>query len=61
MAMRDESNPLEAVPCCSRMASTGTGETLRIPVNEAAKIERDQFIGARPYEGTATRRDYAEA
>jgi transposase-like protein len=37
----------------------GAGEALRILVNEAAKIERAEFLGAKPYERTATRRDYA--
>jgi putative transposase len=37
----------------------GAGEALRILVNEAAKIERSAFLGAAPYERTATRRDYA--
>jgi transposase-like protein len=32
---------------------------LRILVNEAAKIERSEFLGAKPYERTASRRDYA--
>jgi hypothetical protein len=37
----------------------GAGEALRILVNEAAKIERSEFLGAAPYERTATRRNYA--
>jgi hypothetical protein len=37
----------------------GAGEALRILVNEAAKIERAEFLGAKPYERTASRRDYA--
>ncbi|GIX29417.1 MAG: hypothetical protein KatS3mg123_3298 [Burkholderiales bacterium] len=31
----------------------------RILVNEAAKIERSEFLGVKPYERTAKRRDYA--
>lgn len=31
----------------------------RIMVNEVAKIVRAEFVGARPYERSATRRDYA--
>ena len=37
----------------------GAGEALRILVNEAAKIERSQFLGAGLYERSANRRDYA--
>jgi len=35
----------------------GAAEALRILVNEAAKIERSQFVGAAPYERSATRRE----
>ncbi|GAB4304675.1 MAG: hypothetical protein Fur0034_21700 [Desulfuromonadia bacterium] len=35
------------------------GEALRILGNEAAKIERSEFLGASPYERTENRRDYA--
>jgi len=34
-------------------------ETFRILVNEAMKIERDQTLGASPYERTDSRRGYA--
>jgi transposase-like protein len=37
----------------------GAGEALCILVNEAAKVERSEFLGAAPYERTVTRRDYA--
>ena len=60
MAMRVENNPLEAAyAVLLENGLDGAGEALRILVNEAAKIERDAFIGARPYERTETRRDYA--
>lgn len=60
MAMRVETNPLEAAyAVLLENGLDGAGEALRILVNEAAKIERDAFIGARPYERTETRRDYA--
>jgi len=37
----------------------GAGKTLRILVDEAAKIERSAFLSAAPYERTATCRDDA--
>ena len=37
----------------------GAYEALRILVSKAAKIERSEFLGARPYERTETRCDYA--
>lgn len=53
MAMRVETNPLEAADAVLlENGLNGVGEALRILVNEAAKIERDAFIGARPYERT---------
>jgi transposase-like protein len=60
MAMRVTTNPLEAAyAVLLENGLDGAGEALRILVDEAAKIERDAFIGARPYERTQTRRDYA--
>lgn len=60
MAMRVETNPLEAAyAALLENGLDGAGEALRILVNEAAKIERSAFLGARPYERTETRRDYA--
>ncbi|WP_198322397.1 transposase, partial [Methylococcus sp. BF19-07] len=60
MAMRVETNPLEAAyAVLLEHGLDGAGEALRILVNEAAKIERAEFLGAAPYERTATRRDYA--
>jgi len=60
MAMRVATNPLEAAyAVLLENGLDGAGEALRILVNEAAKHERDAFIGARPYERTETRRDYA--
>ncbi|MCX8086030.1 MAG: IS256 family transposase [Rhodocyclaceae bacterium] len=60
MATRVETNPLEAAyAVLLQHGLDGAGEALRILVNEAAKIERDAFIGARPYERTETRREVA--
>ncbi len=60
MAMRVETNPLEAAyAVLLDNGLDGAGEALRILVNEAARIERAEFLGAAPYERTATRRDYA--
>ncbi|GAB4302160.1 MAG: hypothetical protein Fur0034_16670 [Desulfuromonadia bacterium] len=60
MAMRGEANPLEAAyAALLENGLDGAGEALRILVNEAAKIERSEFLGARPYERTENRRDYA--
>ncbi len=60
MAMRVETNPLEAAyAALLENGLDGAGEALRILVNEAAKLERSAFLGARPYERTETRRDYA--
>jgi transposase-like protein len=60
MAMRVQHNPLEAAyAVLLEHGLDGAGEALRILVNEAAKIERSEFLGAQPYERTATRRDYA--
>jgi transposase-like protein len=60
MAMRVDTNPLEAAyAALLDNGLDGAGEALRILVNEAAKIERAEFLGARPYERTDTRRDYA--
>jgi transposase-like protein len=44
---------------CSSTGWTARVRRLRILVNEAAKIERSEFLGAGPYERTQTRRDYA--
>ena len=60
MAMQVETNPLEAAyAVLLENGLDGAGKALRILVNVAAKIERSQFLGARPYERTETRRDYA--
>ncbi len=60
MALRVETNPLEAAyAVLLENGLDGAGEALRILVNEAAKLERAEFLGAAPYERTATRRDYA--
>ena len=60
MAIRVETNPLEAAyGVLLEHGLDGAGEALRILVNEAAKIERSQFLGAAPYERSENRRDYA--
>jgi putative transposase len=60
MAMRVEPHPLEtAYAVLLDNGLDGAGEALRILVNEAARIERAEFLGAAPYERTANRRDYA--
>jgi len=60
MAMRVETNPLEAAyAVLLDNGLDGAGEALRILVNEAARIERAEFLGAAPYERSANRRDYA--
>jgi len=58
MAMRVETNPLEAAyAVLLENGLDGAGEALRILVNEAAKAERAEYLGAQPYERTATRRN----
>ena len=37
----------------------GAGEALRILVNEASKIERDQYLNAAPFDRSVERVDYA--
>ena len=60
MAQRVENNPLEAVyAALLSRGLDGAGEALRILVNEAAKIERAEYLGALPHERSAERRDYA--
>lgn len=60
MAQRVESNPLEAAyAALLSQGLDGAGEALRILVNEAAKIERTEYLGAQPYERTPERRDRA--
>lgn len=60
MAQRVEGNPLEAAyAALLAQGLDGAGEALRILVNEAAKIERSEYLGARPHERTPERRDHA--
>lgn len=60
MAQRVESNPLEAAyAALLSQGLDGAGEALRILVNEAAKIERAEYLGAGPHERTPERRDHA--
>jgi putative transposase len=49
MAQRVENNSLEAVYAAPLSQDLdGAGEALRILVNEAAKNERSEYLGARP-------------
>lgn len=60
MAMRTEHNPLEsAYAALLNHGLDGAGEALRILINEAAKIERTEFLNAQPWERTGERADYA--
>ena len=60
MAQRVDYNPLEAAfSALLDHGLDGAGEALRILVNEASKIERAQFLNARPHERTPDRADYA--
>jgi putative transposase len=60
MAQRVDHNPLEAAySALIDHGLDGAGEALRIIVNEASKIERAQFLNARPFERTPERADYA--
>jgi transposase-like protein len=60
MAQRVERNPLEAAyAALLSHGLDGAGEALRILVNEAAKIERAEYLGAQPHERSPARRDYA--
>lgn len=60
MAQRVETNPLDAIyAALLSQGLDGAGEALRILVNEAAKIERCEYLGAQPHERSADRRDYA--
>ncbi len=60
MAHCVEHHPLDAA--FAALLANGldsAGEALRILVNEASKIERAQFLNARPHERTADRINYA--
>ncbi len=60
MAQRVEYNPMEAAySALIEHGLEGADEALRIIVNEASKIERAQFLHARPHERTPERADYA--
>jgi transposase-like protein len=60
MSQRVEHNPLEAAfAALLDHGLDGAGEALRILVNEASKIERTQFLQARPHERTQERTDYS--
>jgi putative transposase len=61
MAMRvEEDNPLQgAYEHLLKHGLDGAAEALRILVNEASKIERNQYLNAAPFERSAERVDYA--
>ena len=60
MAMRVETNPLEAAyAALLTQGLDGAGEALRILVNEASKIERAHHLNAQPYERSEGRSGYA--
>jgi len=60
MAHRNNDNKLEAVmEMLIENGFEGFADVLRILLNEAMKIERDQALGARLYERAETRRGYA--
>lgn len=60
MAMRVETNPLEAAyAALLTQGLDGAGEALRILVNEASKIERAHHLNAQPYERSERRSGYA--
>jgi transposase-like protein len=60
MAMRVETNPLEAAyAALLAQGLDGAGEALRILVNEASKIERAHHLNAQPYERSDGRSGHA--
>lgn len=60
MAQHVDHHPLEAAfAALLEHGLDGAGEALRILVNEANRIERAQFLKARPHERTTERTDYA--
>ena len=60
MAQCVESNPPEAAyAALLSHGLDGAREALRILVNEAAKIEHAEYLGAQPHERSPERRDYA--
>lgn len=59
MAMRVETNPLEAAyAVLLSQGLDGAGEALRILVNEASKIERARHLNAQPHERCDERQGY---
>lgn len=60
MAMRTETNPLEAAyAALLSHGLDGAGEALRILVDEASKIERSHHLQAAPHERSIERNGYA--
>jgi transposase-like protein len=60
MAQRVEHNPLQdAFTALLNHGLDGAGEALRILVDEASKIERENFLNAGAYERSAERTDHA--
>ena len=62
MARQAETGPPEAAyAVLLEHGLDGTGEALRLLVNEAARIERSEYIGTCPYERSQVRRDDANS
>ena len=62
MARQAETGPPEAAyAALLEHGLDGTGEALRLLVNEAARIERSEYIGTCPYERSQVRRDDANS
>jgi hypothetical protein len=60
MAQRVEHHPLDAAfAALLSNGLDGTGEALRILVNEASKLERAHFLNVQPHERSTRRTDYA--
>lgn len=60
MAQRVEHNPLhEAYAVLLNHGLDGAGEALRLLIDEASKIERENFLNAGAYERSAERTDHA--
>ncbi len=60
MTRQNNDNKLDAVmELLIENGFEGFAEVLRILLNEAMKIERDQALGAQPYERTESRKGYA--
>lgn len=60
MATNKMEYPLDAgLDALQENGLSGNAEALRILVNGAAKIEREEYLGAKRYERSENRKDYA--